>query len=122
MKISIGDKVNVNRNGRFVPGTVSDVLASTAGNTFFSINLLNGENCIAEENQVFLEQNEDEYSFFIDIVPEKNVVIAKMNVNGKEIARGHGHVIHSGELGIAQATSYAFKRIYDRILEEEGDI
>lgn len=122
MKISIGNKVNVNRNGRFVPGTVADVLESTAGKTFFSINLLNGENCIAEENQVFLEQNEDEYSFFIDIVPEKNVVIAKMNVNGKEIARGHGHVIHSGELGITQATSYAFKRIYDRILEEEGDI
>ena len=30
----------------------------------------------------------------------------------KEIARGHGHIIHEGVEGIAQAASYALKRIY----------
>lgn len=29
-----------------------------------------------------------------------------------EIAKGHGHIIHDGAYGIAQAASYALKRIY----------
>lgn len=32
-----------------------------------------------------------------------------------EIARGHGHIIHSGAAGIAQATSYAMRRIWDQL-------
>lgn len=37
-----------------------------------------------------------------------------------EIARGHGHIIHEGALGIAQAASYALKRIYLDLEEVEG--
>lgn len=33
-----------------------------------------------------------------------------------EIARGHGHIIHAGDLGVAQATSFAFKRIYEHLM------
>lgn len=45
-----------------------------------------------------------------------NVVIAifyevDRDGNKTEIARGHGHIIHEGALGIAQASSYALKRI-----------
>lgn len=32
-----------------------------------------------------------------------------------EIARGHGHIIHEGDKGIAQATSYALKKIYEKL-------
>lgn len=32
-----------------------------------------------------------------------------------EIARGHGHIIHTGAAGIAQATSYAMKRIWGQL-------
>ena len=32
-----------------------------------------------------------------------------------EIARGHGHIIHEGALGIAQASSYALKKIYEKM-------
>ncbi len=32
--------------------------------------------------------------------------------NKTEIAKGHGHLIHDGALGIAQSASYALKRIY----------
>lgn len=28
-----------------------------------------------------------------------------------EIGRGHGHIIHSGAFGVAQAAAYALKRI-----------
>lgn len=40
------------------------------------------------------------------------------NGKKKEIARGHGHIIHAGALGIAQATSYAMRRCYDQLSEE----
>lgn len=38
--------------------------------------------------------------------------------NGKEteIARGHGHIIHEGAKGVAQAASYAMKRCYEALL------
>lgn len=32
-----------------------------------------------------------------------------------EIARGHGHIIHTGAAGIAQATSYAMRRIWNQL-------
>lgn len=36
-----------------------------------------------------------------------------------EVAKGHGHIIHDGVYGIAQAASYALKRIYYAIMEGE---
>lgn len=33
----------------------------------------------------------------------------------KQIAKGHGHIIHEGQIGIAQAASYAVKRIYEAL-------
>ena len=49
-----------------------------------------------------------------------NVVVAMLyetDSNGveKKIARGHGHIIHEGQIGIAQAASYAVKRIYEAL-------
>lgn len=51
-----------------------------------------------------------------------NVVVARFyevdaDGNKTEIARGHGHLIHTGALGIAQASAYALKRIW-KDLEE----
>lgn len=47
---------------------------------------------------------------------DNNVVVAVMYevVDGveQEIDRKHGHIIHPGEIGVAQAASYAMKRIY----------
>lgn len=49
-----------------------------------------------------------------------NVVVAifyEVDADGKktEIARGHGHIIHEGAKGIAQASSYALKMIYKEL-------
>lgn len=45
-----------------------------------------------------------------------NVVVAVMyEIDGDietEIARQHGHIMHEGLIGVAQAASYAMKRIY----------
>lgn len=50
-----------------------------------------------------------------------NVVVARFyEIKGEEkteIAKDHGHIIHEGALGIAQASSYALKRIYDKVSE-----
>ena len=47
---------------------------------------------------------------------DNNVVTAVMYevVDGmvSEIDRKHGHIIHRGEIGVAQAASYAMKKIY----------
>lgn len=52
-----------------------------------------------------------------------NVVVARFyevdaDGNKTEIAKGHGHLIHTGALGIAQASAYALKRIW-KDLEED---
>lgn len=48
-----------------------------------------------------------------------NLVIARLYevVEDKkwEIARGHGHIIHEGLVGIAQASSYALKKILEAV-------
>ena len=49
----------------------------------------------------------------------EDVVVAKLyEVKGEtktEIERGHGHIIHEGVLGIAQAASYALKKIFEKM-------
>ena len=48
-----------------------------------------------------------------------NVVVAIFYEVGEdsktEIARGHGHIIHEGSLGIAQASAYALKKLYEKM-------
>lgn len=52
-----------------------------------------------------------------------SVVVAKFYETGEdykvEIARGHGHIIHEGAEGIAQAASYALKKIYQNISKND---
>ena len=55
------------------------------------------------------------YTYEFDFL--ENVTVARLYaVDGDgiktEIAKGHGHLIHDGALGIAQSASYALKRIY----------
>lgn len=48
-----------------------------------------------------------------------NVVVVRFykvtDDSKQELARGHGHIIHNGAIGIAQATSYAMKRLYKKM-------
>lgn len=57
-----------------------------------------------------------EYSMEIKIDIAENVVIAtlyEMTADTKGVvAKGHGHLIHEGDIGIAQAASYACMRLY----------
>ena len=57
------------------------------------------------------------YSYEFEIL--NDVVVARFyETKGKiktEIERGHGHIIHSGAKGIAQASSYALKKIFEKM-------
>jgi hypothetical protein len=57
------------------------------------------------------------YHYEFDVLD--NVVVARFyEVNGEEkteIERGHGHIIHEGAKGIAQASAYALKKIYEKM-------
>lgn len=76
-----------------------------------------------EEALEILQEETVTYHFETDFAEDvKNVVIVIMyedhkDGSSKEIARGHGHIIHEGALGIAQATSYAMFRLYKRFEE-----
>ena len=54
------------------------------------------------------------YDFETEVL--ENVVVVRFyevrDDERVELAKGHGHIIHEGAYGIAQAASYALKRIY----------
>ena len=75
----------------------------------------NGELYTADEIRIV--EDKTEYSVETEIL--SNVCVAKVfkKKDGKmqEVSRGHGHIIHEGDLGILQALSYAFKKAYEAI-------
>ena len=125
MNIKVGDKVIVStENHRREHGTVVELLRGSMSSTeVYEVVLDSGEAIWARNGQVeLLEEKEVTFTFDVTIPQEKDIVIVKMMEDGKEIARGHGHVIHHGALGIAQAMSYACKRIWNDLLDkEEGE-
>ena len=65
------------------------------------------------------ELEKKSYQYEFDYL--EKVVVARLYEVGEdyktEIAKAHGHIIHEGAEGIAQAASYALKRIYQNISE-----
>ena len=111
-------------------GEIIDVLWSHGNNcTFYKIqldgydrpskvNYIEGSFDLIEEE----EQAAKTYTYEFDYLD--TVVTARLyEVDGDtktQIAIGHGHIIHDGALGIAQAASYALKRIWLSLEEEEA--
>lgn len=121
---------NVGDSVRLIDGcgglTVCDRLYSEATKTY-SYKLRDGANVYKrffEEDEIEYDtrsddDEDDEYS--IEATVADNVVICILkNSRGREVRRGHGHIIHAGEVGIAQALSYAASRLY-RSYEDDND-
>lgn len=73
-----------------------------------------------EEALELLQEESVSYRFETDFVDNVVVVIMYEDYEdgtSEEVGRGHGHIIHEGALGIAQATSYAMYRLYKRLEE-----
>lgn len=107
-------------------GEIVDIMYSTAYEKYIYRIHFDGQEersraDFTDEALELLQEDTVTYHHDIDYA-EDNVVIAIMyedhkDGSSKEIARGHGHIIHEGALGIAQATSYAMYRLYKRVEE-----
>lgn len=137
MEFNIGDKVRVRRYedipeelrnrglgksaGR--DGEIVDILWSNAKDNY--VYRIHFDECDTPSRTDFVEGTFDlvseldkpTYSYEFEFL--ENLVIARLyEVVGDqkyEVARGHGHIFHDGINGIAQAASYALKKIYEEL-------
>lgn len=136
MEFKIGDRVQVREYANIVEshrskaiarmhgkvGTVTDKLYNeTHGDFVYRVKFdeydkVSNKLWVACELYILVEIP-PEYKFEFDYLD--NVVVAVLyEVIGDtktEIERGHGHIIHEGALGIAQAGSYALKKLYEKM-------
>ena len=116
-KFKIGDMVETNWIGI---GKVTDVMYS-ASKDAYTYEVTN-EQTAAEmfsEDELKPVAEKKCYSMDIRIDVVSNVVIATLYEETEDtkspMAKGHGHMIHEGALGVAQAASYACKRLYESL-------
>lgn len=69
------------------------------------------------EDQLELAPIPIEYSFEarIDVNVAVVTMIAKQGNKTWVYARGHAHILHDGEVGMAQAVSYAARRMFESL-------
>jgi hypothetical protein len=139
MEFNIGDRVRVRRYedlpkslGRGCAklcgkdGEIIDKLWSGAkGCTVYKIHLDGCDKPSSIDfpsNAIDLVSELDKKSYSYEFEFLDKVVVARFYELGDdyktEIAKGHGHIIHEGEVGIAQAASYALKKILHTLTEK----
>lgn len=119
--LQIGDRVGFSHGNK--SGVITDALYSNAKDKFIYQVHWDGDGMPSQsqydtEDLYLIEDREYRY----DISLHENVVVAVLyerinSADEKEVARGHGHIIHEGVLGFTQAASYALKKI---LLEVAG--
>jgi hypothetical protein len=142
MEFNIGDRVRV-RQYDDIPeelrnrglgksagndGEIVDILRSNAKDTY--VYRIHFDECDTPSRTDFVEGTFDliselekaQYDYEFEYL--ENLVVARLyeikDDSKKLIARGHGHIFHDGVYGIAQAASYALKKIY-RFLEGDDE-
>ena len=123
MNFAIGDKVRIIKDTDRQTGEVVDRVFSDATQSYMYIvkkDSTNRKSLYTDEDIELV--HELYYKAEVEIL--ENVVVGivyEMNGDNKiEVARGHGHIIHNGAEGIVQATSYAFKRAWMHITEDQN--
>lgn len=117
-KFQIGDRVKVpSRVGKV--GTVVDIWISIAKATvMYAVEYEDdGYHGMFSEDQLELAPLPVEYKFEITI-EDNTAVVAMIAMQGEKswvFARGHAHILHDGEVGMAQAVIYASKRMFESI-------
>lgn len=142
-KFNIGDRVRVRdyydlpeedrtpSTGRLCgkDGEVVDIVFGNAKKKFYYTLAIDGygkpsAKLFTDDCLVAIKSN---VTYRHDIAYLENVVCVRLmevadDGTETEIAKGHGHIMHDGALGIAQATSYAMKRIYFDVRgQNDGD-
>lgn len=116
MKYKIGDRVALVLET--YNGTIKDAFVNLNGEYVYLINSDEGEGeCFCTEDEIVPLKEAVAYTYELEHLD--NLVVARFyEVSGEaktELARGHGHVIHEGAVGVAQAASYALKKIYEKL-------
>ena len=113
---TIGDRVKVKLLNK--PATVTDALYSDSKDKYMYLVRMDDSShdyvrAMSEED---LEPLTSEKDYRWEVFRDGNVITAVMyEVYGdqeREIDRKHGKINYDGEIGVAQAASYAMKRIY----------
>ena len=132
-KFQIGDRVEIPSKSNKI-GIVSDIWHSIAKDKLMYA--VEGENDdsfgLYREDQLKPAPLPIDYSFDAHI--DGNVAVVTMTAKQGNrtwiYARGHAHIIHDGEVGMAQAISYAARRMFESIdrkqenqiyFKDEGD-
>lgn len=106
-------------------GKIVDIMYSTAYEKYIYRIHFDGQEersraDFTEEAFELLKEDEVTYHFETDFADDNVIIVIMYEDNensSKEIARGHGHIMHEGAIGIAQATSYAMYKLYKRMEE-----
>lgn len=117
MEFNINDKIREKRSGTV--GVITDKMFSEAREGFIYIikPADNGRSFMRSADEIEPFSKLKEYQVETQIAD--NVVIGiiyEVDSDSKtEVCRGHGHIIHEGAEGIAQACAYAYKKAFTAI-------
>ena len=124
-RFQIGDRVKV-LFGSLAVGTITDIWHSMAQNLFsYAVRTEDGACRLLSEDQI--EPAPIPVSYRFEALIDGNVAVVAMNATQGEnewvCARGHAHIIHDGEVGLAQAVSYAARRMFESLdIKQEKQI
>lgn len=117
-KFQIGDRVKIPSKAETI-GVVTDIWSSLAQErTMYEVAYeSNGCKGLYAENQLEPAPIPTEYTWEAHI--DGNVAVVTMNATQGEktwiYARGHAHILHDGEVGMAQAISFAARRMFESL-------
>ena len=116
IEFNIGDRVFADRYGKY--GVIEDKLYSNKlDDWMYTVKFDDSSIPFIKPllgSDIGLVQDGKEYRY--EVFQAENVMVAVMyEIDGdteREIKRYHGRIMHDGIIGIAQAASYAMKKIY----------
>ena len=119
-QFQIGDRVKIPSKENKI-GTISDIWHSLSQDKLlYAVDTDGGIRGLYAEAQLDPAPLPIEYSWEAHI--DGNVAVVTMNATQGEkswiYARGHAHIIHNGEVGMAQAISFAARRMFESL---DGD-
>lgn len=116
-KFQVGDRVKIPSKSLSI-GIVADIWHSLVQNAvMYAVDVEGGHRGLYAENQLELAPLPITYSWESHIDGNVAVCIMYATQGNKTwvYARGHAHIIHDGEVGMAQAISYAARRMFEAL-------
>ena len=116
-KFQVGDLVKIPAKANTI-GTVCDIWHSMVqSKLMYAVDIDGGHRGLYSEEQLEPAPIPIEYTFSATV--ENNVAVVVMNATQGEktwvYARGHAHILHDGEVGMAQAVSFAARRMFEAL-------